>query len=81
MVKFYRGAQARGLKPIVGVDVRLRDAGDATGTGAPDARCSQNLAGYRNLTQLITRAYLEGQRRGVPLIDRNWLTTDEHRRA
>ena len=28
MVKFYRGAQARGLKPIVGVDVRLRDAAD-----------------------------------------------------
>ncbi len=74
MVKFYRGAQARGLKPIVGVDVRLRDAADRQ-EPARLTLLSQNLAGYRNLTQLITRAYLEGQRRGVPLIDRNWLTT------
>jgi DNA polymerase III subunit alpha len=74
MVKFYRAAQARGLKPIVGVDVRLRDATDRQ-EPARLTLLSQNLAGYRNLTQLITRAYLEGQRRGVPLIDRNWLTS------
>ncbi len=73
MVKFYRGAQARGLKPIVGVDVRLRDAAERQ-EPARLTLLSQNLAGYRNLTQLITRAYLEGQRRGVPLVDRNWLT-------
>ena len=28
MVKFYRAAQARGIKPIIGVDVRLREAVD-----------------------------------------------------
>jgi DNA polymerase-3 subunit alpha len=73
MVKFYRAAQARGLKPIVGIDVRLRDPSDRQ-EPARLTLLSQNLAGYHNLTQLITRAYLEGQRRGTPLVDRNWLT-------
>jgi DNA polymerase III subunit alpha len=72
MVKFYRAAQSRGVKPLIGVDLRLRD-----GERQEPARLtllSQNLAGYRNLTRLMTRAYLEGQRRGVPLVDRSWLT-------
>src|SRR4030095_13434534 len=73
MVKFYRAAQARGLKPVVGIDVRLRDPSDRQ-EPARLTLLSQNLAGYHNLTQLITRAYLEGQRRGTPLVDRNWLT-------
>ena len=36
----------------------------------------QDLAGYRNLSQLLTRAYLEGQSRGEPLVRREWLTAD-----
>ena len=28
----------------------------------------QNLAGYRRLTELVTRSYLEGQQRGGPLL-------------
>jgi DNA polymerase-3 subunit alpha len=73
MVKFYRAAQSRGVKPIIGVDLRLRD-GVERQEPARLTLLSQNLAGYRNLTRLMTRAYLEGQRRGVPLIDRSWLT-------
>ena len=75
MIKFYRAAQARGLKPIVGVDVRLREAAERQ-EPARLTLLSQNLGGYRNLTRLITRAYLEGQRRGVPLVDRAWLTRE-----
>ncbi|MBM4234402.1 MAG: DNA polymerase III subunit alpha, partial [Gammaproteobacteria bacterium] len=33
----------------------------------------QNEAGYRNLTRLVSRAYLEGQQRGEPRIERIWL--------
>ena len=29
--------------------------------------------GYQNVADLITRAWLEGQDRGVPLLDRSWL--------
>ena len=34
-------------------------------------------SGYRRLTQLVTRSYLEGQHRGVPMLERSWL----HREA
>ena len=73
MVKFYRAAQARGLKPLIGVDLRLRESTERQ-EPARLTLLSQNLDGYRNLTRLLTRAYLEGQRRGVPLVDRGWLT-------
>ncbi len=72
MVKFYRGALAKGLKPIVGVDALLRESGER----AEPSRLTllaKDLAGYRNLTRLVSRAWLEGQQRGVPLLDREWL--------
>ena len=36
----------------------------------------QNLVGYRHLTQLVTRSFLEGQQRGAPMLDRSWLQSD-----
>ncbi len=86
MVKFYKAAQSQGLKPLVGVDLWLRAgarAGEATSgplTGAATVEYSrltllcQNLAGYRNLTRLVSRTWLEGQSKGVPVCDRAWLT-------
>ena len=35
--------------------------------------------GYQNVTNLVTRAWLEGQDRGVPLIERAWLDAGNHR--
>src|SRR5688572_8684724 len=75
MVKFYRAAQARGIKPIIGVDICLREPGDRKEFSRLTLLC-QNLHGYRNLTRLITRGYLEGQRRDAPLLERNWLTPE-----
>ena len=75
MVKFYRAAQASGVKPIIGVDVRLREGGEREPPSRLTLLC-RNLAGYRNLSRLITRAYLEGSRRGTPLLERSWLTAD-----
>ena len=72
MVKFYREALAAGVKPLIGVDAWIREPGER----APPARVvflCQNLAGYRRLTQLVTRSYLEGQQRGVPMLERGWL--------
>jgi DNA polymerase III subunit alpha len=72
MVKFYKEAQAAGVKPLIGVDVWIREPGPS----APPSRLvflCQNLAGYRHLTQLVTRSYLEGQRRGAPMLERSWL--------
>ena len=73
MVKFYKEAQAAGIKPLVGVDAWIR------GANAPASRIvflCQNLVGYRHLTQLVTRSFLEGQQRGPPMLERAWLTRD-----
>ncbi len=72
MVKFYKEAQAAGIKPLVGVDAWIREMGERAQPSRIVFLC-QNLTGYRNLTRLVTRSYLEGQERGVPLLDRSWL--------
>ena len=72
MVKFYKEAQAAGIKPLIGVDVWIREAGERTPPSRLVLLC-QNLAGYRHLTQLVTRSFLEGQQRGAPMLERSWL--------
>src|SRR5262245_29562867 len=78
MVKFYRAAQAKGVKPLIGVDLRVREPGERADPTRLTLFC-QNLEGYRNLTRLLSRAYLHGQRRGQPLIEREWLTAETTR--
>ncbi len=73
MVKFYRAALARGVQPIIGVDLRIREGVDPQGPSRLTLLC-QNLTGYRNLTRLVSRAWLEGQVKGEPLIERAWLS-------
>ena len=71
MVKFYREGIEAGVKPIIGVDVLLR-AGERAAAHRLTLLC-KDPGGYQNVTNLVTRAWLEGQDRGVPLIDRGWL--------
>jgi DNA polymerase-3 subunit alpha len=75
MVKFYRAALARGVQPIIGVDLHLKETGDALGPTRLSLLC-QDLDGYRNLTRLVSRAWLEGQVRGHPQVERDWLTRE-----
>jgi DNA polymerase-3 subunit alpha len=72
MVKFYRAAQAAGVKPIIGVDLRVREHGERAEPSTLVLLC-QNEVGYRNLTRLVSRSYLEGQHRGIATVDRSWL--------
>jgi len=72
MVKFYKAALTGGIKPVIGVDLWLRPPEESM----PPARLTlicQNVEGYRHLTRLVSRGYLEGQHRGVPMIERSWL--------
>jgi DNA polymerase-3 subunit alpha len=73
MVKFYREALRSGVKPLVGVDLLLREEGERAVPSRLSVLC-QSQTGYRNLTRLLTRAYLEGQERGAPRIERRWLS-------
>ncbi len=75
MVKFYGKAMAAGVKPIVGADVGLYND-DEPGRPHTLILLVQTLAGYRNLSRLLSRAYLEGQHRGQPMLHREWLDGD-----
>ncbi|MCE9664154.1 DNA polymerase III subunit alpha [Halomonas sp. M5N1S17] len=72
LVKFYRGAQGAGLKPIIGADLWLANPFDE---GHPYrlTLLAMNDIGYRNLTELISRGWMEGQRQGRALLDRAWV--------
>src|SRR5579864_2899283 len=75
MVKFYREALKSGVKPIVGVDLLVREEGERQPPTRLTLLC-QSQAGYRNLARLLTRAYLEGPERGRPRIGRDWLSQE-----
>ncbi len=71
LVKLYRKSLAVGIKPVIGVDLRI--AGDDQKRPDRLVLLCQNRKGYQNLTRLVTRCYLEGQWRGAPLCHRDWL--------
>jgi DNA polymerase-3 subunit alpha len=76
MVKFYREALQAGVQPIIGVDLMVRAVDEKQGHSRLTLLC-QDPTGYRNLAQLVSRAFLEGQSlTGIPLVDRNWLTRE-----
>ncbi len=72
LVKFYRAALAEGIKAIVGCDVLLGNPADSSRPFRMTLLVG-NETGYRTLTELISRSYLEGQRQGVPMISTDWL--------
>jgi DNA polymerase-3 subunit alpha len=75
MVKFYKEAQSAGVKPVIGVDAWIREAGERAAPSRVVLLC-QNLIGYRHLTELVTRSFLEGQQRGAPMLERSWLKAE-----
>lgn len=71
MVKFYRAAQQAGVKPIIGAEVLLHSEDERTLPARLILLC-QNKTGYLNLNRLISRSYIEGQLRGIPMLQRSW---------
>ncbi|VAW81210.1 DNA polymerase III alpha subunit [hydrothermal vent metagenome] len=72
LIKFYRAAIKEGIKPLVGVDLWLKNSEEADQPYRLTLYC-KDVSGYKNLTYLITRSYLEGQHRGIPMIEQQWL--------
>ncbi len=72
LVKFYRAAEAAGLKPIVGSDFLLRSPEDPDHITRLVLLC-QDRQGYLNLCNLLSRGYLEGQHHGMPFVRRDWV--------
>ncbi|SCW97626.1 DNA polymerase III, alpha subunit [Pseudomonas sp. NFIX10] len=72
LVKFYKAAMGAGIKPICGADLWLSNKDP----DAPLSRISllvMNGVGYRNLTELISRGFIDGQRNGSIIIEREWV--------
>ncbi len=72
LVKFYKTTMGAGIKPICGVDLWLSNKDP----DAPLSRISllaMNPLGYRNLTELISRGFIDGQRNGMIIIEREWV--------
>jgi DNA-directed DNA polymerase III (polc) len=72
MVKFYQAAVAAGIKPIIGSDLYIENPEHPDKPTKAIFLC-QNLQGYHNITQLISKSYLEGQAFGKPIVQRAWL--------
>ncbi|AZC48813.1 DNA polymerase III subunit alpha [Pseudomonas chlororaphis] len=72
LVKFYKASMGTGIKPICGADLWLSNKDPEN----PLSRISllvMNAVGYRNLTELISRGFIDGQRNGQIIIEREWV--------
>lgn len=66
-VKFYRACLAKGIKPILGSEIRLNDeAGRAT-------LLAMDQIGWRQLTELVSLGFTEGLKLGIPCVARDWV--------
>ena len=72
VVKFYQAARSAGIKPIIGAELWIAAEEESEVRDRVLFLC-RNQAGYRQLSALITRSYLEGQSRGVPTVRYDWL--------
>jgi DNA polymerase III subunit alpha len=73
LVKFFKAAESKGIKPIAGADLWI------TSPNAAPSRLTflcQNQTGYLSLSRLISRAYLEGHHGDYVAIESSWLDAD-----
>ncbi|MVW76392.1 DNA polymerase III subunit alpha [Pseudomonas xionganensis] len=72
LVKFYKAAMGGGIKPICGADIWLASAED-DGPLSRLTLLAMNARGYRNLTELVSRGWSEGQSNDLVIIQRDWV--------
>ena len=72
LVKYYSGAHSAGLKPVIGADLWLANPHDESHPYRLTL-LAMDATGYRNLTELISRAWVEGQRQGRALLEKSWV--------
>jgi DNA polymerase-3 subunit alpha len=76
MVKFYKAARGKGIKPIIGCDIWVENEGNRDQPSRLLLLC-QSKQGYLRLCDLLTRAYRTNQYRGRAEISRRWLVDEE----
>lgn len=72
LVKFYGTAHGCGVKPIIGADFAMQSEEFGEELTKLTVLAADN-EGYKNLTLLISKAYLRGHVQHQPVIDKQWL--------
>ncbi|WP_312102710.1 DNA polymerase III subunit alpha [Acinetobacter venetianus] len=66
-VKFYGACLGKGIKPIMGSVIRLNDAEHKA------TLLAMSNTGWRNLTEIVSRGFIEGQQLSIPCIQKEWV--------
>ncbi len=66
-VKFYGACLGKGIKPIMGSVIRLNDAEHRA------TLLAMSNTGWRNLTEIVSRGFIEGQQLSTPCIQKEWI--------
>ncbi|MDQ8022431.1 MAG: DNA polymerase III subunit alpha, partial [Moraxellaceae bacterium] len=72
MVKHYKGCRGKGIKPIIGVDAWITNDTDRDKPWRVLLICLQR-EGYRQISELLTRGFLENKHRGRAELRKEWL--------
>ena len=72
LVKLYKTLRGAGIKPIVGACIWLENVEEQERPSCMTL-LAKNAEGYRNLTELISKGYTQGQSLGRPIIKLEWL--------
>ena len=71
MVKFYRAARQHGIKPLIGIDLPVRTPGSGKKLSRLILLC-RNRSGYKALTNLVSRMYLDTDVDSAPAALPSW---------
>lgn len=72
LVKYYHATHGAGIKPIIGCDFWVQ-SDELEDELFRLVVLTSNNKGYKNLTELISNAYLRGHVQGKAVIDKKWL--------
>ena len=75
LVKFYKATRGVGIKPIAGADVLVYNP-EEPATPFRLTLLVNNNVGYVTLTELVSKAYQEGQHLGVPMLRYEWIAAN-----
>ena len=77
LVKFYKAAQESGVKPIVAADVMIASQRE-NDDPSPLVLIARDEVGYRNLSELISKSYTEGQDARQICLRREWVAAQSN---
>ena len=72
-IKFYRAMQQHGVKPIIGAELNVIAENEQESHSV--VLLCQHIEGFKNLSRLISKSYMEGQHRGLPFVRKEWLAS------